>query len=213
MMFKCFIHYYRHVFHYIDSLVSLATRDNYYTSRVSLTLSGAYAFVSHVMEVEWFGVGYLLLAVVIVTTLFDAATGVAKSVTISNRALKRGLKIEDKQSPEYIKAMRIHKYKKFDPSKLLYTFFKIFTLLAYLFFANTFMEMEDPNAPGIVSTVMGLTMDVLIKAPLAIFWYYDFKSIGQNLEFLFNKKLPIFGIVTMFFERQIKRIKKENEED
>jgi len=46
----------------------------------------------------------------------------------------------------------------------------------------------------------------LSKIPVAFFWYYEFKSFGENSTFVYGKKAPIFNIVEMMFEPKISKL-------
>jgi hypothetical protein len=77
-------------------------------------------------------------------------------------------------------------------------------LLGYLYFAKTLLTADADNALG---QILGFTSGLILKAPVAIFWYYDFKSIGENAAYLYGKKAPIFTIVESIFELRIKKFK------
>ena len=57
---------------------------------------------------------------------------------------------------------------------------------------------NEGSFTGIYAVDLGI--EALIKIPIAIFWYYDFKSIGENTAYIYGKKSPIFKVVENVFE-------------
>ena len=58
-----------------------------------------------------------------------------------------------------------------------------------------------------------LTSEILIRVPIALFWYHEFKSIGENSAYIFEKKAYIFTIVGYIFEPRIKKFAGEELEE
>jgi hypothetical protein len=65
--------------------------------------------------------------------------------------------------------------------------------MGYLYFARTLL---DDDGEG----YLDLTAAILTKTPIAIFWYHEFKSIGENSTYIYKKKASIFTIVEGIFE-------------
>ncbi len=64
--------------------------------------------------------------------------------------------------------------------------------MGYLYFAKTLLSDGEGY--------LDLTAAILTKTPIAIFWYYEFKSIGESSEYIYKKKASIFSIVENIFE-------------
>ena len=163
-------------------------------------MSAAYQLFLDLFKIDAFGVPNFLLFLVISTVLIDARFGIKKSVKQSKESYIKSLSFEE-GSPEKKKLLKISKLQEFDPKKLQFTFFKCLTLLGYLYFAKHILEVTDKEST--LSEIIGFTSGVVTKAPLAIFWYYDFKSIGENAAYLYGKKAPIFTIVEKLFEPKL----------
>ena len=72
-----------------------------------------------------------------------------------------------------------------------------FSRLYYLFFIKNLIQAD---VEGELGSILGFTSGVMLKVPVAIFWYYDFKSIGENSTYIYGKKAPIFTIVESIVE-------------
>jgi hypothetical protein len=193
--------YFQPIYIYVKRSLDLALENNG-------TLIYTFAFLTGVMDaclkflkVDVFGLSNFLLLLVILTVLVDAYFGVKKSLKQSKEAFIESQKFEE-GTFERRKNLRIHELKKFNIGKLQYTFFKCFTLLGYLFFVK---HMISADTDGFVGDVLGFTSNLTLKIPVAIFWYYDFKSIGNNSAYVFGKKAPIFKIVEIILEFRIKK--------
>src|SRR5699024_92269 len=148
----------------------------------------------------WFGVSYLLLGFVVFTILIDTGFGIRSSMKKSKKYYKEAIK-HTKNSFEYKVNKKKCRAKRFSSNKLMNTFFKIFTLLAYLFFAT---EITKTDAEvGWVNEVFNMGIGAMIKAPVAILWYHEFKSIGSHIEDLYGAKPNIFNIIQRIFEPRI----------
>ena len=80
--------------------------------------------------------------------------------------------------------------------RLQFVLFKSFMLLGYLYFVKNLLEGDQ-------NTFLDFSVEVLCKAPVAIFWFYEFKSIGDNSAYVYGKKASIFKIVEGIFEPRI----------
>jgi hypothetical protein len=164
-------------------------------------LTGVVELVGELLNINFFGIPNLLLFLVILNVLVDAYFGVRRSIKESKEALVRSYEL-DPSSPEYRKEIKIYNLKKFKTTKLQFTFFKCVTLLGYLFFIKHLITIDST---GFLGGAIGFTSELLLKAPVAIFWYHDFKSIGDNTEHIFGKKAPIFTIVENILEFRINK--------
>jgi hypothetical protein len=202
-MLNCFQLYFQPVYLYVKRVFCLATDNNYNLTITSTTFAGVSQILEHFFAIDLFGIPNALLLLVMMTILVDAYYGVRKSIKQSKEALVHA-QFYEVGSPDYKRQMRIHQLRKFNPTKLQFTFFKSLTLLGYLYFAKTLLTSDADNALG---QILGFTSGLILKAPVAIFWYYDFKSIGENATYLYGKKAPIFTIVESIFELRIKKFK------
>ncbi|SFU48880.1 hypothetical protein SAMN05216480_10525 [Pustulibacterium marinum] len=196
MSATCFEIYFNPVYIYVRNTLLFAADNNFKTTKTSLVASTLLEAGQYVLGIDLFGVSMPLIAWVLITVGFDAWYGIKKSKKQALEAYSNAMKFP-KDSPEHRKEMRVYKLKKYDPKKLQFTFFKCFTLLAYLAFAKVLLS--EGNG------ILDFTLQVLTKAPIAIFWYKDFKSIGDNTAYIYKKKAPIFTIVESIFEPRIKK--------
>lgn len=206
----CFQIYFQPVYIYIKRTLSLAFENDSILIFTAGSVTVFMQILKDFFSINWFGVSYLTLFLVISTILIDAYYGIKKSVKESKLAklLHDGL-VND--SPEKRALYKTYEIKKFNPKKLQYTFFKVFTLLGYLFFVKSLIS-EQING-DIMLEVIGFGSIVVLKAPIVIFWYYDFKSIGNNTTFLYGKKAPIFKIVEAIFEMRILNFLDKKQDD
>lgn len=209
MKTTCLQMYYQPIYLYIKKAISLAFNND---STLLLSAS-AFSIGTEILQdffnVNYFGVNNLTLLLVIGTILLDANYGIKKSIKESKIALKNYNSIVD-DTPEKRALYKAYELKKFNPLKLQYTFFKALTLLGYLFFVKSLI---NSNIEGdVMLELIGFGSVIVLKAPIIIFWYYDFKSIGENTEFLYGKKAPIFSIVESIFEFRISNFLNKNKQ-
>lgn len=209
-MKNCFQIHFQPMYLYVKKAISLAFDND---SKL-LCSASIYSFGSQILQdffnVNYFGVSNLTLLFVLGTILADAYYGIRKSVMESRIAKNNYESIPD-DTPEKRAFYKTYQIKKFNPAKLQYTFFKAFTLLAYLFFAKSILD-SDPDGDLMIS-IIGFSSAVILKAPVIIFWYYDFKSIGENTAFVFGKKAPIFQIVEKIFEPNLMKFFKSKDDE
>lgn len=201
MIFNCFKTYYMPVITYVKSVFALAIQNDYQVIQFTISASALSQAFIMVSKANWFGVPMSLIALVILTVLIDARYGIKKSKMKSRENTRIALEHEE-DSVLRKKHLKLAELQRFQPIKLQFTFFKCFTLLAYLFFVKNLLEYQSES--GTIAEVIGFATGVITKAPLGIFWYYDFKSIGENTAFIYGKKAPIFTIVEKLFEPKIK---------
>lgn len=204
-MISCFQLYFNPIYIYVKRSFDLAMDNNGFLLWTLTFFSTIYEVLIDILNLNYFGMPNLLLLLVIVTVFIDAAFGIKKSLKQSKEALAKAM-VTEPDTPEHKKLMKVHELKKFNISKLQFTFFKCLTLVGYLFFAKNFIQAD---VEGVLGSVLGFTSGVMLKIPVAIFWYYDFKSIGNNSEYIYGKKAPIFTIVENILEFKIKNYLKK----
>jgi hypothetical protein len=190
------------VLQHAKKLALFGFSDGYNVAIASSTFVCFVEFITRAFEIEVFGVPNTVLFAIFATIAIDAYYGIRKSVMQSKAAFEMASLYGD--GPEYRKLMRTHETKKFQLSKLRYTFFKCFTLLGYLYFANKLLQF-DANSD--LLAIVGFAGSLVLKVPLTIFWYYDFKSIGENSAHVYGKKAPIFVIIEKLVDLKIKDLK------
>lgn len=201
MFLICFKVYFEPIYIYTKKMLALATHNHSTVFLTSFTIVGFFEALKKAFLVDVFGIPNMLLLLVISTILIDAYYGVRRSILESRQAYSKALTFEV-DSPDYRKWMKISKLKAFQFKKMQFTFFKCFTLLGYLFFVKILLKFDDDNVLGFI---LGYTSNLILKLPLALFWYYDFKSIGENSAYIYGKKASIFKIVEAIFELRIKK--------
>lgn len=202
---NCFFDYFYPVQMYVRKAYDFAMMNDFGVAGFALISTTVITGLSEILNVNYFGVTNLLLVVVILTVFIDAYFGVKKSVSQAKEAYKTAMALPE-GSIKRKGYLIVYESKKFSGKKLQYSFFKCFTLLGYLFFAKILLDIGGESSVGgetFIDSALNFSSEVIIKAPLAIFWYYDFKSIGKNTEFLYGKKAPIFTIAEMIFEPRI----------
>ena len=181
-------------------MYDLAIDNEYDLAFRTISFTTMYQLMLGLFQIDVFGVPNFLLFLVIATVLIDARYGVLKSVKQSKEFYIKSLSFQE-TDPEKKMYLKKSDLQKFDPKKLQFTFFKCLTLMGYLYFAKNILEVQDSETT--LAEIIGFASGVVTKAPLAIFWYYDFKSIGDNAAYLHGKKAPIFKIVEKIFEPRI----------
>lgn len=204
-MISCFQLYFNPIYLYVKRSFDLAMDNNGVMLWTVTFITTVYEFILEVLQVKTFGMPNLLLLLVIVTVFIDAGYGIKKSLKQSKEALAEAM-VTQTGTPEHKKLMKVHELKKFNVTKLQFTFFKCVTLVGYLFFAKNLIQADTD---GILGSILGFTSGVMLKVPVAIFWYYDFKSIGENSAYIYGKKAPIFTIVENILEFKIKNYLKK----
>lgn len=191
-------------------LLHLATHDDYKTSAMSIFATLGVEAVDIAFDQEYFGTTNMVLFLVFGTVLINTYYGIRKSRILSNfyKVKAQQAKNDTEQQNLFLAKMQVHK---FDPKRLQFVFFKCSSLLGYLYFVTKLLEDKG--------TFFDFTTEILCKAPIALFWYYEFRSIGVNSTMVYNKKASIFKIVEGIFEPRIfeflgnKKIKKDNLEE
>ena len=197
----CFKIYFNPIYIYLKRVYNLTFDNDNYLLIFSLSASTLMTFLTEIFNINFFGVSNSLLLIIISTILIDAIYGVKRSLKESRIAKIKAISLP--VGPERKKYIRIYQLKKFSSRKLQFTFFKALTLLAYLFVIKNILSYDDNET--VLSEILGLSTAIVLKIPLTIFWYYDFKSIGDNMAFLLGKKPPIFVIIEKIFELRLGR--------
>lgn len=134
-----------------------------------------------------------------VTVLLNAVSGVAKSRVYAKKYRLKSLEYPE-GSPDQVKFLLKARLRAFSAKQLNYVFFKSFAFLFYLVFIKLLFEEPD----GWVESAF----IVIMKAPLFLFWYSEYKSIGDNTEVIFGKKAPIFKILEDILEWRFENLYK-----
>lgn len=183
---------------WIKGIIQLATSNDYSPLFASaFTVLGVTAADLMVTD-ETFGTTRMVIFLVIVTVLLNTIYGIKKSLMQQKILFARALKYPFNSKEYNIFHKRSLKYK-FNIQKLNFVFFKCFTFLGYLYFAQKLLEGD--------ATFLDFSAEILAKVPLAFFWYYEFKSFGENSTIVYGgKKASIFTIVEGIFEPKISRL-------
>lgn len=187
-IWKCFIAYFSPLFIYVKNLFAVSFND--LAAVGSLIVTGTVAGISYILDLNYFGVSNLLVLYVLVTIAGNTGTGIWKSKVKEREATLKAAKLIS--GPEHRLQVKLAKRYSFDWNKLTFVVFKVLTFLAYLNFASTFLN--EGNG------FLDWTSAIAIQTPLGIFWYKEWKSIGENLEVTLNKKPGIFEVTEWLFE-------------
>lgn len=179
----------------------LALENHYAVSISSAIITGSLAVGNMVFEHNYFGTTNLVLSLVLITVGLNTGFGIWKTKHLSRVFLEEAYKHEE-DSVKRKMLLKRSAEQRFEMKKLNFVFFKCFSFLGYLVFAKALLTDTDGSAPTVIQ-VLDFSTEILIKVPLAVFWYYEFKSIGENSEVIFNKKASIFTIVEGIFELRI----------
>ncbi|HET8885872.1 MAG TPA: hypothetical protein VFM70_05910 [Salinimicrobium sp.] len=185
---------------WLKGIYHLAIDNTFSVSIMSTIFTGGIAFGQFAIDDSIFGTTNLVIGLVILTVFINTGFGISKSMKRAKELFAEAQKYES-TTPKYKCCIRKSERFHFDIKKLNFVFFKCLSLMAYLFFVKALMT--DGSDVGWTMEALNLTAEVLTKVPVAIFWYYEFKSIGENSEFLYGKKASIFKIVEGIFEPRI----------
>lgn len=209
-MLNCFQIFFQPVYLYVKRSLILAFDNDSTVLLTTTTVATTVQIVQEMLDINYFGVSNFTLLMVMLTILVDAYYGIKKSLKQSYHAKLKHDKIEG-DTPEKRAYFKTYQLKKFSPLKLQYTFFKALTLIGYLFFVKNIL-VDDVDGT-LMTEIIGFGSMVVLKAPIVIFWYYDFKSIGDNAEFVYGKKAPIFKIAEKIFEPKVSKFFKKQNDD
>ena len=179
---------------WIKGVFHLATSNEYspmFTS--SIAVLGVTA--TDLMVTDYtFGTTRMVIFLVLCTVLLNTVYGISKSLKQQKIFFAKALR-HPFDSKEYLIFYNRSQRYKFDIRRLNFVFFKCFTFLGYLYFAQNLLEGDG--------SFLDFTTELAVKIPVAFFWYYEFKSFGDNSSVVYGKKAYIFTIVEMIFEPKI----------
>lgn len=176
-MYTCFTTYFKPIFTYVKKVNELVSANDFDLYFKTVSVATIHQSLMTFYAKEYFGVSNFILMIVITTVLIDAFFGIKKSVKKSHENYRKASKLEE--GVEKSRLLRLAKGYEFSARKLQFTFFKCLTLVGYLFCANHIMEYQENDTT--IAEIMGFASGVAVKAPIVFFWYYDFKSIGRNI--------------------------------
>lgn len=188
---------------WISGLFHTAIDNSYAVSIASILLTSGLSFSQIMMSESVFGTTYFVLVLVLGTVLINTGYGIKKNTIKARTYFARAQKHEHttKEHKAYIAKWNDHKY---DYRKLFFVFFKFFSFMGYLLVAKALMtDGSVDDQAGFVIKALEFSTEVIIRVPIAIFWYYEFKSIGENSTFVYGRKASIFKIVEIIFEPRI----------
>lgn len=184
-----------------SGIFSLAIKNYGLTSFMSLIMTGGAVISNVLMEDSWFGTTNFVLIMVHLTLFSNAGFGIWKN----NRKASIFFALAQKHvkgSKEHRLNIRRWRNHKFDIKKTYFVFFKSLTFLCYLLVVKA-LTADNPTGGSWEIQALSLGTEILIRVPIALFWYYEFKSIGENSEYIFGQKASIFKIVEGIFEPRI----------
>lgn len=182
---------------WIKGIFNLATSNDYspiFTS--SMAVLGVTAADLMVTD-QTFGTTRIVIFLVLFTVLLNTGYGISKSLKQQKILFAKAVK-HPFDSKEYLSFYHRSLKYKFDMRRLNFVFFKCFTFLGYLYFAQKLLEGDG--------SFLDFSAEALAKVPVAFFWYYEFKSFGENSTVVYGKKAHIFNIVEMMFEPKISKL-------
>ncbi len=188
-----------------SGILSLATQNYWTATWSSLLITGGLTAAELFTTSEIFGTTYLVLLMVALTVLMNTWSGIEKNKRKSRKFLAIAQKY-DQGTKEYRLNIRRWRNHKFDYRKLYFVFFKALSFLTYLTMVKALTSdgTDMSGGPWEIKALF-LTTEILIRVPIALFWYYEFKSIGDNSEYIFGSKAMIFTIVGWIFEPRISK--------
>lgn len=190
---------------WVKGIYHLVIDNHFQVGISSFLITGTFTINEILFQESIFGTTYFVLLLVLGTVLFNTGTGIKKSLMMSQEYYEEAQKFEHKSFRHRVK-MKQYQSHKFDIQRLSFVFFKFFSFMAYLLVAKQLTSENVGDSAGIEMKALYLTTEILIRVPIAFFWYYEFKSIGENSEYIFNKKASIFTIVENIFEPRISKI-------
>jgi len=188
---------------WIAGLIKIAADNGYAVSIASILLTAGLSFQQFMITESLFGTTYFVLLLVLGTVLINTGYGIKKNVMKSRIFFAHAQQHEHntRKHKHYIKKWEAHKY---DYRRLFFVFFKFTSFMGYLLIAKALMsEGTIGEEGGVVIQALEFSTEVLIRVPIAIFWYYEFKSIGENTEYIYGQKASIYKIVEFIFEPRI----------
>lgn len=190
---------------WIKGIYHLVVGNQFQVGITSFFITGTLTVSDILFQESIFGTTYFVLLLVLGTVLCNTGTGIKKSLMKSQEYFQEAQKYQI-TSFSYRLNIRQYKSHQFDIQRLSFVFFKFFSFMAYLLVAKQLTSENVGDSAGVEMKALYLTTEILIRVPIAFFWYYEFKSIGENSTYIFNKKASIFTIVENIFEPRILKI-------
>lgn len=181
---------------------NIATQNNYSVSIGSTMIIGTGTSVDLFLPSPLFGTTYFVLLLVGLTVFGNTIFGIWKN-NLKAKKFFFVMSRFDIESKEYRLNHRKWRNHKFEFKKTYFVFFKMLSFLSYLLVVKALTNDHVEGGGDWQIKALYLTTEVLIRVPIALFWYNEFKSIGENSEYIFEKKAHIFTIVGWIFEPRI----------
>ena len=156
--------------------------------------------------IDYFGIHISILVFIFFTIFVNAVYGIKKSLKRSKEYKKLSEIAQNSNDKRRYK--KISQRKKFKWDQLEFVFFKCFMVMMYLFMANFFVERIALNENPILKFI-DVTAEALIIVPIFVFWYKEFKSIGENAEYYYERKLKFFDVLENIVELKILKLYKK----
>lgn len=185
---------------WLTGVLSLSTKNYAAATLASFMVSASVVSLDFFSTVEIFGTTELVLVMVFTTIMGNTVSGVWKNKMKARVYFARAQKYEY-NTKEYRINFRRFKNHEYQFKKVAFVFFKGFAFLAYLMMVKALTSDSVAGSGEWEIKALYLTTESLIRIPTALFWYYEFKSIGENSEYIFGKpKAMIFTIAEWVFE-------------
>jgi hypothetical protein len=192
---------------WITGIVALSTKNYAWATIASFLVSGSAITIEFFSTREVFGTTSLVLIMVFLTILGNTVSGVWKN-NMKARLYFAAAQKHPFDTKERRLNMRRWRNHKFEFKKIMFVFFKGFVFLSYLMMVKALTSDSVGGSGEWEIQALYITTESLIRIPIALFWYYEFKSIGENSEYITGKKkVKIFTIVGWVFEPGILRFK------
>lgn len=198
-MIKCFLNFFSVVIRQVNDTVDIVEKSSGVI--LSSSIFGiAIKLLDSKIGLDYFGISMFIILFVIGTIFTNSFYGIRASIAKSMEYKQLGDKTLNIKAKKRYYALS--KKKKFSWSILEDVFFKVLTLLMYLFMANFFVDRLNLQQNPILKFV-DVTAEVFLIIPVFIFWYKEFKKIGKNYEILKGRKSTIYRILEDVIEIKI----------
>jgi hypothetical protein len=177
--------------------------DNHYAAAIgTFIFTGTLTITDYITSENIFGTSSLMLIMVMGTVFVNTITGTIKSIKQQKKYFAIAQKHEY-DTKDYNLNLRKSQRFKYDSRRMYFVFFKCLSFLFYLAMIKILTSDGIDTDSEWQIEALNLTAETLIRVPIAIFWYHEFKSIGDNSEFLLGKKALPFKIAEYIFEPRI----------
>lgn len=192
------------ILHWFKNTYTLATDNHSMVTGASVIVAFSLQLTEVLSTEQLFGTTTIVLLVVFSTIAGNTIYGILKSKKMEKFYAQKAFQFEY-QSRKYRYYKKKSEDHEFSMKKLNFVFFKTVFFLAYLASVNALMNAEDMEPGSWELKALDLTTEALIRVPVIIFWYSEFKSIGENSADYYNKKAYIFKIAEFIFEPRISK--------